>query len=209
MLQRLRGCPGTILHNWPPLCRATLIFPWFFLLTSSSWVSLCFCFMVKFIRGPVCYCVHACLCVCVNVWVDRVIGPVNVLDSAQGKRCCSVRTVWCVAELWGCGKAITVDFRGNWGRMRKLRTDRPNGCAEARGCRPTAASHPSGPACTAKQWRIHLQGTSVLGLSIRAGSVSICNKFMEFVLKSLEGLIYSDAMRGNIIYDFVAAATRY
>lgn len=172
-------------------------------------MSLCFCFMVKFIRGPVCYCVHACLCACVNVWVDRVIGPVNVLDSAQGKRCCSVRTVWCVAELWGCGKAITVDFRGNWGRMRKLRTDRPNGCAEARGCRPTAASHPSGPACTAKQWRIHLQGTSVLGLSIRAGSVSICNKFMEFVLKSLEGLIYSDAMRGNIIYDFVAAATRY
>lgn len=50
---------------------------------------------------------------CMHVWVDREIGPVNVPGSAQAKRCRSVRTVRCCAELWGCGKAIRVDFRGN------------------------------------------------------------------------------------------------
>lgn len=61
----------------------------------------------------VCVCVRLCVCTCMLVWVDRIIGAVNVLGSAQAKRCFSVRTVWCRAELWGCGKAITVDFRGN------------------------------------------------------------------------------------------------
>lgn len=69
---------------------------------------------------------------------------------------------------------------------------------------PTAASHSSGPA-----WRAGLNhylvtylpsGVSALGLSIRAGSISICNKFMEFVLKSLDGSVYSDAIRRNFSY---------
>lgn len=37
------------------------------------------------------------------------------------------------AALWGCGKVIRADFRGYRGRMRKLQTDRTNGCAEGRG----------------------------------------------------------------------------
>lgn len=119
------------------LCGTSLIFP---LLQKSP-------FCISRMAGCLllhlsCVCVFACVImhIYVCVWVDREIGPVSAPRSARAKhrcRCSSVgpySVVLCCAELRGCGKTIRVDFRENRGRMRKLQTDRPNGCAEGRGC---------------------------------------------------------------------------
>lgn len=103
------------------------------------------------------------------------------------------------AELWGCGKRIAVDFRGNCGGMRKLQTERPNGLAEGRGCRAQQllAIHLIQPERPTPHWRGRLVEMSSLGLSIRVGSGGICNKFIEFVLNSLEAADNSDEARWN------------
>lgn len=61
----------------------------------------------------VCDYVFAWQCVC--MWLDRIIGPVNVLSLCFGQAewYYSERTVWHCAALWGCGNTISVDFRGN------------------------------------------------------------------------------------------------
>lgn len=106
------------------------------------------------IKRHVCVWLCVCMAVCECVWLDRIIGPVNVLSLCfgQAERYYSERTVWHCAALWGCGNAISVDFRGNseeeWGNRRQiglmvvLREEVE---------RPTAASHPFGPA-----WRAGL-----------------------------------------------------
>lgn len=72
--------------------------------------------------------VHAVWCVCMCVWVDRVIGFVNEHGCVRLQYTYS-------AVLHSAVGVWESHHRGNLARMRKLQTDRPNGCAEGRGCR--------------------------------------------------------------------------
>lgn len=137
------GCPAP--HGLPAgpaqLSSAALILPWL-PLTSSLWVSAHFCLIVKFIRACLCVIMWTHVCVCMHEWVDRIIGPANVLGSARAKRCCAVQ---CGAELsWGgVGKRSQQTSEGaeeEWGNciqigLMVVLSEEVAG--------PTAASHPS------------------------------------------------------------------
>lgn len=91
-------------------------------------------------------CMHAC--VRSHVWVDRVIGPVKVLGSAQGAWCWSICTAWCSLSCGGVGKWSHWTSEGTeeeWGNCRQIGL---MVVLKEEVVGPTAASHLSGLAWT-------------------------------------------------------------